>query len=124
MGEFIPLDLPELGASGPATITAIESWPPIESTRTDGRRLITGTFRDSAGNVIQLDIAGEPDSIGVTDNHPFWSEDRQAFVPAGDLRPQEHVRRADGSLTQVTRITPHRGPPVEVFNLEVDIEHV
>ena len=70
--------------------------------------MITGTFRHSAGNVIRLDIAGEPDSIGVTDNHPFWSEDRQTFVPAGELRPQEHLRRADGTLTQLTRITPHR----------------
>ncbi|MCA9228709.1 MAG: hypothetical protein KDA47_24000, partial [Planctomycetales bacterium] len=75
---------------------AIESCPPIENTRTDGRRMITGTFRHSAGNVIRLDIAGEPDSIGVTDNHPFWSEDRQSFVPAGELRPQENLRRADG----------------------------
>ncbi len=36
----------------------------------------------------------------------------------------EHLQRADGTLTQVTRITPRRGPPVEVFNLEIDAEHV
>ncbi|MFN6105616.1 MAG: hypothetical protein ACK5EA_14395, partial [Planctomycetaceae bacterium] len=29
-----------------------------------------------------------------------------------------------GTLRQVTRITPRRGPPVAVFNLEVDAEHV
>ncbi|MEZ6058376.1 MAG: hypothetical protein R3C01_16875 [Planctomycetaceae bacterium] len=45
-------------------------------------------------------------------------------MAAGELRMGEHLQRADGTLTQVTQITPHRGPPVEVFNLEIDTEHV
>jgi hypothetical protein len=74
--------------------------------------------------VIDLQVVGEPDSIGVTDNHPFWSAERQEFVPAGKLHVGEQLQRADGTLTQVARITARRGPPVEVFNLEVDAEHV
>ncbi|MEZ6110127.1 MAG: hypothetical protein R3C99_03810 [Pirellulaceae bacterium] len=31
VGEVILLDLVELGAEGPATVTAIESCPPIET---------------------------------------------------------------------------------------------
>ncbi|MFN8708088.1 MAG: hypothetical protein ACK50J_15530 [Planctomyces sp.] len=38
------------------------------------------------------------------------------------------VSCVDGSnistLVQVTRITPRRGPPVNVFNFEVDVDHV
>lgn len=40
------------------------------------------------------------------------------------LRIGEHLHQADGTLTQVTRITPRRGPPVPVFNFEMDVEHV
>jgi len=36
-------------------------------------------------NVIDLQIEGEADSIGVTDNHPFSSKSRQAFVAAADF---------------------------------------
>jgi rhodanese-related sulfurtransferase len=60
----------------------------------------------------------------VTSNHPFWSADRQAFVEAGQLQVGEQLQQADGTLVQITRITPHTGPPVEVYNLEVDAEHV
>jgi hypothetical protein len=103
---------------------AIEPCPALEAAGRPGRRLITGTFRHSAGNLLDAQIAGEPAPLGVTDNHPFWSEDRQAFVPAGELRPGERLRRADQTLTQITRITPRTGPPVPVYNLEVDAEHV
>lgn len=112
-----------MGAQGPATIIAIEPCPRIEPAA-PGKRLVTGTFRHAAANVIDLTIEGESQPIGVTDTHPFWSEDRQNFIPAGQLHAGEHLRRADGTLTQVTRITPRRGPPVSVFNLEIDAEHV
>ena len=62
--------------------------------------------------------------IGATGNHPFWSEDRQAFVPAGDLQPGERLKTADQTRLQVTRMTPRTGLPVPVFNLEIDAQHV
>jgi hypothetical protein len=62
--------------------------------------------------------------FGCTDNHPFWSVDRDQFVEAGQLRIGENLQSADGTLVQVTRITPRRGPPVDVFNFEVDVDHV
>ncbi len=93
--------------------------PPAE-----GKRLVTGTFRHNAANVLDLAITGETDSLGVTDNQPFWSADRQEFIEAGQLRVCEHLQRVDGTFTQVTRITPRRGPPAPVFNFEVDVEHV
>ncbi len=125
LGKSIHLDLPEFGATGPARVVSLRPCPPLEIARHAGRRLITGTFRHSAGNVVDLTIASQSgiDHVGTTDNHPFWSSDRDSFVPAGKLRSGEHLRQADGTLAQLIRITPRTGPPTPVFNLEIDAEH-
>ncbi|MFN7768587.1 MAG: polymorphic toxin-type HINT domain-containing protein, partial [Planctomycetaceae bacterium] len=116
-----PRALPELGAVGPAEVLAIEPCPPLAS---GPGRTVTGTFAHAAANVLDLEIEGLDTPLGCTANHPFWSADRQDFVPAGSLTIGEHLRTESGTLRQVTRITPRRGPPVAVFNLEVDAEHV
>ncbi len=114
------LNLPEMGAVGPARITAVAPCPPIE----EGKgRIVTGRFIHQAANVIDLKISGLDDPIGTTDTHPFWSEDRHAFVPAGELRIGEELRSLSGEKTYVLAKTP-RGPPEDVFNLEVEGEHV
>jgi hypothetical protein len=123
LGQSIYLDLPELGAQGLAKVTAIDSCPPLDDVES-GRRLVTGTFRHAAANVIDVQVGSESQPFGCTDNHPFWSVDREQFVEAGQLRIGENLQSADGTLVQVTRITPRRGPPVDVFNFEVDVDHV
>jgi len=123
IGQQIQLDLPELGAQGPATVTAIDPCPSLDKPQA-GCRLVTGTFRHSAANVVDLQVGRESEPFGCTDNHPFWSVDREQFVEAGQLQIGENLQTADGTITQVTRITPRRGPPVEVYNFEVDAEHV
>ncbi|MFN6108064.1 MAG: polymorphic toxin-type HINT domain-containing protein, partial [Planctomycetaceae bacterium] len=85
---------------------------------------VTGTFAHAAADVLDLEIEGLDTPLGCTANHPFWSADRQDFVPASSLTIGEHLRTESGTRRQVTRITPRRGPPVAVFNLEVDDEHV
>jgi len=87
-------------------------------------RLVTGTFSHASGEILDIAVDGITEPIGCTGAHPFWSEDRQAFIPARDLRLGETLRTESGTLRQITRITPRRGPPVPVFNLEVDAEHV
>ncbi len=124
IGYEFELQLAELGAEGPASITSIQPCPSVEPDDGTGRRLVTSVFRHAAANVIDAAVGNSDQSIGVTANHPFWSEDRQAFVPAGDLKSGESLRKADGTLTQVTRITPRGGPPVPVFNFEVEGQHV
>ena len=120
VGSVIELDLPELGAAGPAQVLAIEPCPDIEP---GNRPLITGTFEHTAANVIDLEIESEAAPIGTTDNHPFWSEDRQEFVEAGELKIGETLSLADGRTTRVTSIIPRAGPET-VYNLEVSGEHV
>ena len=72
---------------------------------------------------MNLYVEGEPDAIGTTASHPFWSQDRQAFVSAELLTATERLRLEDGRTAAVTRIEQLPGTQ-SVFNLEVDGEHV
>ncbi len=123
-GQTIDLELPEMGLSGPALVKSISSCPPLEADDGAGRMLVTGTMSHFADNVLDLEITGLDEPLGVTTTHPIWSEDRRDFIPASRLRAGERLQSAAGVLTQVTRITPRRGPPEVVYNLEVDAEHV
>jgi len=62
-------------------------------------------------------------TLGVTAAHPFWSVEREEFVPAGDLRQYERVVAIDGREFRLTSITPRDGPET-VYNFEVANEHV
>jgi len=120
IGKTIKLNLPEMGAAGDAMVMGISPCPQIEAS--DGR-VVTGTFAHSAGDVIDVFVEGETNPVGTTHNHPFWSEDRREFIPAEELRPGETLRTVDGRFPKVTAIHPRPGTH-EVFNLEVDVEHV
>jgi len=119
-GTTIHLDLEEMGASGPARVVNIGRAPPLAN---GSGQVVTGTFSHSAGNVINLYIDGLEQPIGTTDNHPFWSEDRREFVPAGELQNGENLRTLSGRLATVTG-TRARTAFVAVHNLEVNQEHV
>jgi hypothetical protein len=119
--SWIFLMLHELAAVGPAEVVRVEPCPPIEP---DAGRLVTGTFSHHSGEVLDIAVDGLSEPIGCTGAHPFWSADRQDIIPARDLALGETLRTESGTLRQIIRITPRRGPPVAVFNLEVDVEHV
>lgn len=114
------LEFEELGIANWANVLSVNECP--ESILGDGR-LVTGTFQHSAANVIELTFSHSEEAIRSTSNHPFWSEDRQEFVQAGELAPGEHVRLLDGSTSSLTRAVPLE-EEFPVFNLEVDGEHV
>ena len=124
VGDELPLSLPEMGLEGTAWITAVEPCPPIEPDDGTGRPVVTGTMRHLAANVLDLAVEGLDELIGVTTTHPIWSEDRHDFIPAAELTVGERLRSLDGTPARIVRITPHRGPPVPVYNLEVDAQHV
>jgi len=119
LGATIHLDLEEMGASGPARVVHIGPAPPLEA---GPGQIVTGTFAHSAANVINLYVEGLDEPIGTTASHPFWCEDRQAFVPAGDLKSGERLRTQDGQLLDLTASRPRAA--AAVFNLEVNTEHV
>jgi hypothetical protein len=119
VGAFSPLSFPELAIEGDAEITAINVCPLIES---GSGYLVTAKFTHTAANVIDLRVASESEPIGTTSNHPFWSEDRQDWVQAGELQLGEQLQLIDGTRTQVASIAenPETQP---VYDLTVDAQH-
>jgi hypothetical protein len=61
--------------------------------------------------------------IGVTGNHPIWSEDRHDYIAAMDLRVGERLKNLSGDTVYVQQKLPRPGP-TPVYNLEVQDEHV
>ncbi len=104
---------------GLADVLAIEACPDIQP---GPGRLVTGTFKHTAGIVLDLKVESESKPIGVTPTHPFWSVDRQDWVAAGDLRIGERLETLDGT-TVVESISP-RSEPEMVYNIEVEGDHV
>lgn len=119
VGAFSPLSFPELAIEGDAEITAINPCPAIES---GSGYLVTAKFTHTAANVIDLHLASELEPIGTTCNHPFWSEDRQDWVQAGDLQPGERLRSVSGTLTHVVSVAINEKTQ-PVYNLTVDAQH-
>ena len=119
VGELVYVDLAEMQVSGLATVRQISPAPELPI---GPGRVVTGKFVHQ-GEVIDLQIEGMERPIGVTASHPFWSEDRKAFVPAGELRSGERLLTAVGTQTHVAHIAQRDGPQT-VYNIEVDGEHV
>jgi hypothetical protein len=96
IGSTIFVDLHEMGAVGDAEVLAIGPCPEIQPGE---GATVTGTFKhevDADSRVIQLQIEDQPEPTTVTANHPYWSVDRQDFVPAGELRNGETVDTQQG----------------------------
>ncbi len=119
-GSTVWLDLPEMGAQGDAKVVSIRDCPPIQKGRGN---VVTGRFLHSAkDNLLNVSLEGSDEQIGVTETHPFWSEDRKDYIPAGELTVGETVRTEHG-LRRIGKILPRpRDEPV--YNLEVHREHV
>ena len=119
VGGTVYISVPECGIDGHAKVLSIESCPEIVPGQ---GRVITGTFRHHALSSILLSIAGQTEPILCTGNHPFWSEDRQNFVRADSLQPNETLRTTSGA-TRVTALI-HAPGSTPVFNLEIHSLHV
>ncbi|QDT78569.1 hypothetical protein Mal35_20180 [Gimesia maris] len=119
-GAVIQLEIPEMHVAGEAEVLSIADCPPI---RRGPGSVVTGTFQHVSDEVISVFVEGEPEPIGTMSQHPFWSRDRNAFVPAGELRIGEELKTALGTSTRVTSIEIRAGPET-VYGLEVAGEHV
>ncbi len=118
LGGTVFISVPECGIDGNAQVLAIDPCPEIPS---GAGRVVTGTFLHQARSTITLTIAGQGEPIECTGNHPFWSEDRQTFVRADSLQPNETLRTATG-LTTVESWNPDLNP-TPVYNIEVHGAH-
>jgi hypothetical protein len=146
----IALDLPEIGVRGEAVVTGVEPCPVILPG--PGKVVLT-TFHHASSDLIDLYLSPQPptgslaaqqtavdallypqvsrvsvvdqawERIGVTGNHPIWSEDRHDYVAAMDLRVGERLKNLSGDTVWVQQKLPRPGP-TPVYNLEVQDEHV
>jgi hypothetical protein len=123
-GESFFLDLPEMGAVGNARVVSVGPTPPLTSGK---GAVVTGVFAHEANEqtrILRVEFSGEIVIHGVTDNHPFWSEDRKDYVPVGELRQGERVRTRNGTA-EVLSMTDRPAKPGEIlYNLEVHGENV
>ena len=120
-GATIFLDLHEMGAMGDADVTSVSPCPAIQPG--DGP-VVTGTFKHEADEnnpTVRLLVEGANQATGVTANHPYWSVDRQTFIPAGDLTPGERVDTESGPR-KIVSVTPVSYTGF-LYNLETT-EHV
>ena len=114
------LELPEMGVVGWATLTNVDENVDVQN---GAGNVVTGTFAHIADNAIDLVVEDQAEPIGCTDNHPFWSVDRQDFIPAGELIEGERLLLYNGESKRVVQKLPRPGPQV-VYNLEIYGEHV
>ena len=120
VGGEIFLDLPEMGAVGDAEVLEVLPCPKIDYGH---GAVVTGQFRHEVvgGEIVELRLDGQATATRVTSNHPYWSTDRDDFIPAGELKTGERLDTLDGdaSIASVTRV-PYSGL---LYNLETT-EHV
>ena len=121
VGLSVEMDLHEMGATGTAVITDIAPCPPI---RLGEGQPVTATFsHPPSTKVLDVLLESETTPIGVTDNHLFWSVDRERFFPIGKMEIGERVQSFHGDTKRIEAKLPRPGPQV-VYNLEVYGEHV
>jgi hypothetical protein len=116
-GKSLAINMPQMHLSGTAKVLS-ERLVPSNAVLGDGA--VTGTFKHS-DDVLDLHLAGEPGTIGVTGPHLFRSADRNDWVPASALHIGEHVVTRRGTTTVVA--VEHRSTRAPVYNLEVHGSH-
>ena len=118
----IQLDLPEFRFAGEAFILEIQ---PCCRVKLGAGEVVTATFHHSSGDAVDLIVQnddGRNESIGTTVNHPFWSVDRKAFIPVGELKAKERVVTYSSKIQTVVQHSTRA--ETDVFNLEINNEHV
>ena len=113
------ITVPECGIDADAELLDVQ---PCAAIARGNGRVVTGTFAHCSAEVIDLRVEGLDEPIGTTANHRFWCENRNAFVPAGELRVGDELRSL-GAATRVVAVGA-RSHAERVYNLEVQFEHV
>ena len=122
VGGTIYLSMPEMGIDGDARVLKIEPNTTDSRKAGSGSRVVTGTFVHE--NAVLLDLYfnyNSNESLGVTPNHPIWSQTRNGWVQARNLEVGEYVKTREG----VARLTgrKQRAGRHTVYNLEVHKDH-
>ena len=119
-GGVVNLSVTEAGLSGEARVLSIKDDVRQDSRKLKpGTALVTGKIRHENASVLEMVVDGDQEHpLGVTPNHPLFSADRQAFVPAGEFKVGDRIRTAKGGTSTVTSVRVGASS-VPVYNLEV-----
>lgn len=117
-GAIIDFALPEMGLQGPARIESVDDCPTLQQ---GAGRLVLGTVTHLSREVLTIRLKGLAEPLEPTATHPFYSQDRQRWVKAGQLSEGERLRTLSGAV-EINSIA--RKPGVyRVYNLEVQTDH-
>ena len=119
VGGKLEISVDDCGIEGDAEVLAIDPCPPIMA---GSGRVVTGTYRHEAAQILDLHVEGLEKPIGTTPNHLFWSADREEFIPAGGLQPGERLDDLVGKPRVMRAVL--RDQPETVYNLEVEVDHL
>ena len=111
-----------------AKITRVDppkSWePPFQERDDNGNSLrrVVGTIKH-VGFFPRIDFGVGGTKVETTPGHTFWSENRQAWIPAAELQQGEYLRNRFGHCLPVEWIGPVRFEFCELYNCEVEDHH-
>ncbi len=123
-GRSLPINFPELQVQGVAIVTSIGECPPIASG--EGSVVTARFLTQEVHEIARVEVEGPDGAIDILEGtpiHPIWSEDRQDWVPLGELEEGESLRSGLGGEYTVRSVNLSR-QATAVFNLEVNGEHV
>ncbi|HMQ87946.1 MAG TPA: polymorphic toxin-type HINT domain-containing protein [Flavilitoribacter sp.] len=131
IGNKVFLSIEEMGIYGDATVTKIAPIshdtrliPMQDSGSVYGRRPITGRFVRTVEETWNF-VFSNGDTIGSTPNHPFYSEDRQVYIPIGDIKIGENIKVYGEKTAKLVSKARREilGNKETVYNLEVYRDH-
>jgi hypothetical protein len=130
VGDIIRLQMSEMNISGNAKILSFNPCTIdtrcLNFTTEKGPnyvyRPITGYFERTVPEVWDYAFSSG-DTIGATANHPFFSQDRQEYIPVGDLSIGERVKLAGEKDAFLSAKTKRENGAEKVYNLEIWREH-
>lgn len=120
-GGFINLDLAEMGACGRFKVKSIDPCPEIEPGPA-GAQPVIGKFMHENTVLLDLHFEGESKPLGVTANHPIWSETHQKYLAAGEFKIGEEVKTLNGT-SKLLKVAQRPGLHT-VYNLEIHKDHI
>jgi Pretoxin HINT domain len=122
-GKLLPMNIEELQVKGSALVTSVDECPEIAGGEGS---VVTARFcTREVHTIARVEILGPDGQIETLEGttiHPIWSEDRQDWVPLGELIEKETLRVADGPSVVLSLIILNQ--PIAVYNIEVHGEHV
>ncbi|MCB1041294.1 MAG: hypothetical protein KDC35_00025, partial [Acidobacteria bacterium] len=118
LGKPIFVVLDELGIQADALVMAVEPCPTVQ----DGPgRIVLTTFTTQTNDLLELRLEDAIEPVYLTDEHLLYSDDREDWISADQLRPGECIQTENASVCVAG--VEWRVGQFTIHNLEVDTTH-